>query len=375
MKAWFITSPSALEAKVPGGVQLCSQEFLAVVRAAFPQTEVVTIPHSQRMMDRFFRKTGTSPFRLFGFAEVIKNLDAQAGKTGRPDVVFLNTTETVRLAGWIKQMDPRIRTVLLSHGTQVGDDLYEIAGEKGRRNQGLRSAGATWKLGLDLRFESCRRRKDFDLVVVMSEEEAVLERWLGSPATFMVPRVICPNPLRSRPVPGRVGYVGTLDHTPNLAGLEMTLSMLQGTTAQALEIRVVGGPTKFGLRLAASHPRVSYLGAPQEEGLKQEAATWSLFINPIFWLSKGASMKLGKVLSWKIPFVSTRSGARGYALRGLEDWITRDDPAALTTALCRQIQSGEAGRLSFEKAWDASRASWPDAQSLGAALRQTILQP
>lgn len=376
MKAWFVTSPSALEAKIPGGVQLCSQEFLSIVRAGFPETEVIRIGHSRAWSDRLHKRFGTAPYRLFSPQEFQQMAQSQIQRHSRPAVVFLNMCETTRLAKTVKLIDPAIRVVLLSHGTQTGDDLYEASGKGGIRTHGWRSWWAPWKLGSDLCLESMYRRNFIDCVGAMSEEECVLERWLGASETIFLPRVVKPSPLKPCPVTGRVGYVGTLDHTPNIVGLEQTLRLLGKRTESSLEVRVVGGPEAKGRQLQEKFPTlVRYLGPLGSEALAEEAATWSVFINPIYWLSKGASMKLGQALAWKIPFVSTRSGARGYSIPGLEDWITDDTPEALVNCVFQMVRIGPSERNRFEAAWEQSHPQWPTIEKIGHALKTPIQKP
>jgi len=373
MKAWFVTSPSALNSEIPGGVQLCSREFLSILRAGFPETEIVHIGHSRGLADRLHKRFGTAPYRLFSPAEFREIAEGHIRQKGRPDVVFLNMCETTRLAETVKTIDSKILVVLLSHGTQTGDDLYEASGAGGIRNQGVRGMVARFKLGMDLCLESDYRRRFLDMVGVMSEEEQILEKWLGAPSTFLLPRLVRAEPLVACPVPGRVGYVGTLDHTPNVVGLRRTLENFAKKRNLSLEVRIVGGPLRHGERLCKDFPGVSYLGPLSNEALRAEAATWSAFFNPIYWLSKGASMKLAQALGWKIPFVSTASGARGYIIPGLEEWIVDDQPESLVSGVLRQLELGSSGRARFEAAWEASKARWPTSEIVGRHLKEKLI--
>jgi hypothetical protein len=214
----------------------------------------------------------------------------------------------------------------MSHGNQSGDDLYELAGTNGRRNQGLARLAALWQLGQDLGTESWFRHRFIDMVCVMSKEEEVLERWLGAEKTIVLPRSIQPNPLAWQPISRRVGFVGTLDHTPNRVALEQICNEVVRQQPENLELRLVGHPELVGQELERRFPFVRYLGVLEESALESEVSTWCLFLNPIFWLSRGASMKLAKAIAWGIPFLSTRSGTRGYELPQSEMLITLDDP-------------------------------------------------
>ena len=41
-------------------------------------------------------------------------------------------------------------------------------------------------------------------------------------------------------------------------------------------------------------------------------SSWGMFLNPVFWLSRGASMKLATGLRNGIPVLTTKNGMRGY---------------------------------------------------------------
>lgn len=374
MRAWFVTSPGAIAAQLPGGVQLCSREFLEIVRAGFPETRILTIGHSRCLPDRLHQRLHTSPYRLFSVQEFSALAQKETDSTGKPSVVFLNMCETTRLAKTIKAHDPSIRVVLLSHGPQSGDDLYEASGPGGKRQGRVSGFWARWKLGADLCLESEYRRKYLDGVGVMSQEEQVLERWLGAPKTFVLPRLVRPDPLAQRPVDSRAGYVGTLNHTPNLVALEQTLQARQTLGRPGGEVRIAGGPADIGRDLQARYRGVRYLGPLDAGELREEAKTWSLFLNPIYWLAKGASMKLAQALAWKIPFLSTRSGARGYVIPGLENWIVEDRPESFVERWQRLMAGGAEARREFDAAWEKSQKEWPDAETVGRNLREW-LQP
>jgi hypothetical protein len=372
MKAWFVTAGSALDAEKEGGVQLCSREFLEVVRSAFPSTAVIRLPNSRALTDRLHQRLRTSPYRVFNEEAFAARARAEWQAGGRPDVVFLNMCETIRLAKVTKTLDPRVRVVLLSHGTQSGDDLYELSGRGGILRGGVRGWQARWKLGADLCLESEYRREFIDLVGVMSDEEEVLERWLGAPQTFLLPRLVAPKALLRNPVRGRVGYVGTLSHTPNRVALMLTLEEREKAAEISDEVRLVGGPEEIGAMLASRFRGVRYLGPLDTPELQEEAATWELFLNPIYWLSKGASMKLAQALAWEIPFVSTRSGARGYMLPGLDNWVVPDQPRAFLEKWREHLAASDRMTERFLIDLEKSRPAWPTPKTLGQALRERL---
>jgi hypothetical protein len=77
-------------------------------------------------------------------------------------------------------------------------------------------------------------------------------------------------------------------------------------------VRVVGGPQELGRWLADKYGTVDYLGTLDDAALAVEAATWNVFIHPIFCLPRGCSTKLAIGIAWQIPIVTTAEGRRGY---------------------------------------------------------------
>ena len=366
MKALFIHKPGDLHSEVSGGVQLCSKEFLEIIQAASSATKLAAVSVSHNWVYRLRRRLNLGSYLLYRPQECEAAL-AQALEEFQPTHVFLNKAELIRLAPAIKRLRPQTSVVVMSHGNQSGDDLYEISGLAGGRNSGLGRVKAVWQLGMDIATESHYRHRWIDAVCVMSAEEEVLERWLGARKTLVLPRVIRPAPLNWKPVAGRIGYVGTLDHPPNQVAVERICAEMNRQGTQGVEVRLVGRPAAQGAAFAARYPFVKYLGTLDDESLKSEASSWSLFLNPIFWLSRGASMKLGQALAWELPVLSTRSGIRGYQLDGCEIPVTNDDPIVFVRAVSRILQSKDVlERIQAQVAKVA--ASSPTIKSLGQQL-------
>ena len=328
MRSLFIFDPSDMDARVVGGVQLCSQEFLKIVQAASNSVDYLEVKICRQLFWRLRRKLSLGAYLWYNPNEVRAKLIAKKIEY-KPTHIFLNKSELIRLTPLLRSVFPESQIGLMSHGNQSGDDLYEVSGARGARNKGLRRFIATLKIGQDLVTESWFRHRYVDFVCVMSEEESVLERWLGSKNTVVLPRTITNRTLSWKPIVGRIGFVGTLNHTPNKVALDLICeeiakkSMLEKIN---VELRLVGKPESEGLRLASNYNFVKYLGALNDGDLESEVSSWNLFLNPIFWLSRGASMKLGQAISFGIPFVTTQSGKRGYVLEGAEFLITSDNP-------------------------------------------------
>jgi hypothetical protein len=367
MRSLFIYDSHDLDTPIAGGVQLCSREFLGVVQAASDETQMLAIKVTKAPTWRLRRYLGLGSYLLYNPTEFRESL-VNALKGFLPSHIFLNRSELIRVAPLAARLAPDAKIVVLSHGNQSGDDLYEVAGVGGRRSSGLSWLTGTWQIGLDLVTESQFRHRHLHGVCVMSDEEEILERWLGARRTLVVPRIIHPSPLEWNPVPGRAGFVGTLDHTPNRIALERLCDELGARDTSALEFRLAGGPEEQGRALAARFRFVHYIGRPDDIALQKEVAGWSLYLNPIFWLSRGASMKLGQSLSWAVPAITTQTGARGYRLAPGQTIMTDDSAGAFATQLLASVEDRE--RLTgIRECLLRSAAEWPTAHSLGAELK------
>jgi len=199
--------------------------------------------------------------------------------------------------------------VLLSHGLESTDLLHFIRLHDMLPLSGRIRPTATLVLGRTLWMEM-RSRASIDLVCVLSPFDAQLEAWLGSSRTCWLPRRVLPSPLQWRPQYGRLGWVGTLDHAPNLDGLVKILDRLK--LPLNARVRVVGAPHRTGGWLSDRYPCVDYLGMLDDAALRAEASTWMAFLNPIFCQARGCSTKLATALGWHLPVVTTSIGRRGY---------------------------------------------------------------
>jgi len=371
MKALFLHDPADLQAGIPGGVQLCSREFLAIVQATAESTRLHPVRPARGVGFRIRRRLHLGSYLGYDVSAQSAAL-ATVIREQAIDHVFINRAELLRFAPALRQLAPATRLILMSHGNQTGDDLYEVTGQSGRRTGGWHRFTATWQMGLDLRTESWHRRHGLDAVCVMSEEERTLERWLGAGCTVVLPRRLEATPLSRTPVTNRIGYVGTLDHTPNRVALETVCRELALNTKPAgLELRVCGGPAPVGEDFAARFPFVRYLGRLDDQALRSEAATWSLMLNPLFWLSRGASMKLATALGWGLPVLTTKAGARGYEWGGAAVPVCADDPRQFVqTAL--ELLANPTALAAAGTAARTAVGSAPNLDALAARLRQAL---
>lgn len=347
-----------------GGVQRCTREYAEVLRAAGFHLDVVSFEPDRRFALRVKRRLFPRPHRDFLPADLAARCLARM-ETTRTNLVFLNHSETGPLAAELRARSPRpLRIVMLSHGLDSTDFLHEadLAGEPTRRPR--RAA-----LGLgQLLFTEMGERPAFDAVFCLSEIDLNIERWLGSRRVCLLPRTVEDRPLNWQPVTGRMGTVSTLNHPPNWDGLKRFCTAVEFAGANGICLRVIGGPENLGRALAAAHPHVEYLGPLSDAELEAEAATWAVFVNPLFRFARGCSTKLAQPLSWRLPVATTRAGVRGY--RWDDQHVSLADDATELAALALPLARapGLATREAIRRIADAS----PQLADVAALVRSAL---
>ena len=311
-KAIFLTNKSSVYSAVTGGVQLCSQEFLEILKAV----ENISLEHyyvsfTKNIMQRFMMKIGFENYSMFDVAKDKLALISFI-RNNKIEVVFINMATLVRYAKPIKEaFGDKVKVVLMSHGNHSGDFLHLIT--KPVKQVGkIKSFFKKVRLGLLISTESLFRVKYLDAVVALSETEMQIENWFGAKSSLFLPRRLEANFLLHQPRLNRVGFVGRLDHPPNLQGIQILMNTFSGIADNSIEIRLVGAPEEFGKKIAHKYPMVKYLGELSDKDLETEVSSWAILLNPVWWYSTGASTKLAKAISWGIPIVTTTAGMRGY---------------------------------------------------------------
>jgi glycosyltransferase involved in cell wall biosynthesis len=312
LKAIFLTNKSSLYSPVTGGVQLCSQEFLEILKSIKQiEVEPYYVSFTKNIIHRIQIKIG---FENYSMYDVNKDKYALIDYIKKNDikVVFINMASLVRYSKIIKEyFGQNVLIIMMSHGNHSGDFIHLISKPIHSVNV-FRNFLNKIRLGLLLSTESIYRVKYLDGVVTLSETEKQIENWFGAKNTLFIPRRLNVDFLAHKPVLGRIGFVGRLDHPPNLQGLEILLNALKKVKAGNIEIRLIGKPENYGYKIASLHPSVTYLGELSDVDLEKEASTWALQLNPVWWYSTGASTKLAKAISWGIPILTTTAGMRGY---------------------------------------------------------------
>jgi glycosyltransferase involved in cell wall biosynthesis len=323
-----------------GGVQVCTREFAQVIEAAGIDLSVLAFEPDRRLVTRLLGQIDSSPFRTAG-PDLLPKVEA-ALRQRDFDFVFLNQEA---LAGLGRDLRSRVsrkcRIVVLSHGLEHVDLLHIIRLRHTLPITSRIRPTPPVALGRILLAEQ-RHRQFIDGVCAISPFDADLERWLGTRRVVWLPRVVTPSPLAWAPVQGRLGFIGTLDHAPNLEGLVAILEVMARKKVSGLTVRIVGA-TDIANWLRSRYAHVEVVGRLDDDVLAGEAATWTAFLHPIFCLPRGASTKLALGLSWEIPIVTTASGRRGYVW-GEGELVEADTPEAFVDA-CQALDPVACQRL------------------------------
>lgn len=313
-KVLFITNAIYLDkTKKEGGVRLCTEEYIQLLEEHF---EVILFP-VQYNIDLYFRikvRAGLNSYNDYKASDYEPGLQEVITKN-HIGYVFLNLSNTIRFAEVIKRhFKDSVKVILCSHGNESGDYLHEITRFKSSMG-GIKNLFSTITLGRMLKIEATYRQRFIDLVLTVSPVEEEIENWIGAKKVMMVPRVINSNPLDWKPVIGRVGFMGDLSHWPNFHGIDSVCKELEKLNTKT-EIRLLGNPEKKGMELSGKYPFVKYQGFLNDTEILTEAASWSFFLNPVLYYSRGVSTKLAKALGWGIPVITTLIGCRGYVWKG-----------------------------------------------------------
>jgi glycosyltransferase involved in cell wall biosynthesis len=312
-KAIFLTHPQALKSEVTGGVQLCSQEFHYIIEHIDDiELQDYNVGYTRSIADRVQIRMGMENYSSFNIKKDIPELLSFIEKE-HISLVFINMASLVRYAKPIKErFGSKVKTIMLSHGNNSGDFLHLISKPISSTNA-LKNLLKKIRLGLLIATESEHRVKYLDSVITLSETERQIENWFGGKSVVFVPRRLYDEFLDHQPVVGRIGFVGRLDHPPNLQGVSILFDeMIRQQKQDELEIRIVGAPPEYGEILRKKYPFITYTGELSDADLEKEVATWSFLLNPVWWYSTGASTKLAKAISWGVPIISTTAGMRGY---------------------------------------------------------------
>jgi hypothetical protein len=320
-RALFLTDIKFVDFIIPGGVQLCTQEFIEYLRASGIALNIYKINPRISYVSRIKNKIGVEAYDLYDIDycldDIINIINAQNIK-----LVFFNQLNLAYNTIKIKKAVPQdVKFIGLSHGNESGDYVHEVTKTKNS------SVLKTWRVGKLIIKEKRLFSELLDGVITISNQETFIDQWLGANNILFLPRILKPSFLKRMPIAGIMGFVGTLDHLPNYLGLEKLSVELQFRRFKGT-IMLIGGPQNKGYEFQKKYDFIEYCGVLSDAQLQGEMATWSLFINPVFWYSRGSSTKLSLALNKGIPVLSTPAGARGYELKNLDILSSDNSPSS-----------------------------------------------
>lgn len=305
--ALFITEQKYIDYQIPGGVQLCTAEFLKY----FEQAGYTIIPFKVQpnvtSLKKIKIKLGIEIYSLYEVERYLKEL---------VDFITMNSIKIVlfnqlNLAHWVSSLkglvSADVKFIGLSHGNESGDYLHDITTSR------TASIIQTWRLGRLLVKEKYILQQLLDGIIVISMNDSFINQWLGAQQVLFLPRILFPDFISWNPSEKIIGFTGTLNHLPNLQGIRAVADGLQNRNFKG-KFKLVGGPAATGYALEKKYSFITYSGILGNEELIKEAESWSVFLNPVFWYSRGSSTKLAQGINWGLPVITTPAGARGYTL-------------------------------------------------------------
>jgi glycosyltransferase involved in cell wall biosynthesis len=249
----------------------------------------------------------------------------------------------------------------LDTGESVFLDIDDIPSQKitsqlTRETRWLEKAKLRCQAGIWKRRE-IRLPSHFCGVGVCSEADRV---YLGAypsihviPNGFQKPDAL---PRRHPALPEKIGFIGTLDYSPNVDGInwfiESVWPRIKGQLPDA-RLRLVGSGSDQGLM--SSGRDVDGLGYVTDPAA--EIASWSMMVIPIF-VGAGTRVKIAEGFSRKCPIVSTSLGAYGYDVCNGRELLIADTEEAFADACLRVIRHPLEATSMTERAWKTFLEKW-----------------
>jgi glycosyltransferase involved in cell wall biosynthesis len=311
-KAVFLTNNIYIDQSLnEGGVRLCTKEYIDLLSKLF-DVSIFTVQNKTSLVYRIQVKLGINQYSDFSVNLCMTELNDLVTKNNIK-FVFLNQSNTAKFGLALKKFwGNKISIFICSHGNESGDLLHSVT----RFNNTLpifQKILANWTLGRTIRSEVRQRANGIDGVLAVSEVEFQIENWLGAKKVFLVPRTITMDAKFFNGTLGIVGFIGDLSHAPNYQGIKSVCDeILAIGNYEGLSLRIVGSSKDWGMALQRNYPFVNYLGYLKNEELEKECESWSFFLNPVFYYSRGVSTKLAKALGMGLPVITTSIGNRGY---------------------------------------------------------------
>lgn len=368
--ALFVSDATYLKLS-PGGVQICTQEYINTLQTAGFSLSLFSYTPERRILSRLKRKLWPQPYADRLPATLADDVAARA-EDNNIDFIFLNQVELAPIARQLRErLGTRCKIIVLSHGLESTDIFHAMR----TKNEG--SAFSQVKSS-DLRIlaqslvAECQHRQYIDHIFCLSPFEIEIERWLGAKKVTWLPRTVPNNPLTWSPNFSRLGFVGTVDHPPNREGLLLFLEAFQKIAPDKVRLRLAGGPETAAKALTQRFSCVEYLGRLSDRELEEEARTWSCFVHPLFCYSRGCSTKLAIALGWQIPVITTPAGCRGYTW-DQGDLSLAETPESLAHLALQMLDSEVAHSIQREVAAIAHSA--PTITEIATKVRSALSLP
>lgn len=328
----FLSDKLFVDYTIPGGVQLCTHEFIEYLETAGYVVKVIRVRPNITFARKVKKKLHIEAYELYDvdnwLPEIINTID-----TNNIKLVFFNQ---INLAHWSESIKTRVggdvKFIGLSHGNESGDYLHDVT--QTSKTPFLK----TWRLGRLIVKEKAIFSRYLDAVITISDNETYIDQWLGAQNVFYLPRILKKDPINWTPTPNTIGFVGTLSHLPNRKGIELLSDELQKLKFSGA-LKLVGGPEYAGKELEQKYSFIKYCGGLSPQQLPEEAGTWAIFINPVFWYARGSSTKLSQAINWGLPVASTLAGIRGYDLSDTRITISNNRASDLAEMIVSSLRS------------------------------------
>jgi glycosyltransferase involved in cell wall biosynthesis len=225
--------------------------------------------------------------------------------------------------------------------------------------------GTVERLSVLRRLVTWRRREQrlgsrFDVLAVCSEADRAYLEQIG----VKIPIRVIPNgfakpaaePIRSRAIPPRIGFIGLFEYSPNRDGVMWFVNRcwprIKAEVPEA-RFRLVGRDSDGALKPLG--PDIDGLG--WIENPAEEISTWSAMVVPLH-VGAGTRVKIAHGFSRKCPIVSTSLGARGYGAVDGREMFLADSAEAFSAACIRAIREPEKAAEMAEVGWREFVDKW-----------------
>jgi hypothetical protein len=332
-KAVFISNKIYLDSNsAKGGAGICTQEYIDLLSTRF-DLFLFSVTNRKSFIYRILARLGLNIYSDFDYCDYQDDLELLINEK-QIGFVFLNQANTAVFGAGIKSLcGNNISVILCSHGNESGDLLHDFTRHKETQPK-FKQLLNNWILGKTLVTEVKHRNGAFDGVITVSEVEVQIENWLGARKVLLMPRTIKYRNSDFNETLGVVGFVGDLSHPPNYSGLKLVCEELSKMDkANEIELRIVSSSKNEGLMLEAEFLFVKYLGYLTDNEIFDESRSWSFFLNPVFYYSRGVSTKLAWALGLGIPVITTEIGKRGYVWTNGELPLVKT-PCEMASVIC-----------------------------------------